>query len=182
MNPVVIVSNLVGAVLGVWGGFYVMGEITPDLPDPDTEPGLEAPAEIDVKGGDTTSLFRDFPLDVALNELEAQQAAGTSVMQLHILADGISADLLDNDHGFQPDDVPTQAIELMVSEIDSERPEQVTLDDVRQVDLVMTERGPYWYLSLDSTRADLPPPSTYTASLEGRPIRPGGPPDDLVVD
>jgi hypothetical protein len=50
------------------------------------------------------------------------------------------------------------------------------------VDLVMTERGPYWYLSLVSTRGDLPPPWTYTAPLEGRPAKAGGPPDDLVVD
>ena len=182
MSPVVIICNLVGLILGVWGGFQVVGAVTPDMPDPDTEPGFEAPAEIDVSGGDTTSLFRNFPLDVALNELEEQQAAGTSIMQLHIKPDSISADMFDNDHGFQPGDVDDYAIETMVAEIDSQRSEQVSLDDVRGADLVMTERGPRWHLQLDSARPDLPPPWTYDAPLGGRPAKPGGPPNDLVVD
>ena len=182
MSPVVIICNLVGLVLGVWGGFQVAGAVTPDMPDPDTEPGFEAPAEIDVNGGDTTSLYRNFPLDVALNELEQQQAAGTSIMQLHVLPDAITADTFDNGNGFQPGDVDDYAIETMVSEIDSARSEQVTLSDVRSADLVMTRRGPQWFLQLDSARADLPPPWTYTAPPAGEPVKAGGPPNDLVVD
>ena len=48
---------------------------------------------------------------------EAQQAADTSIMQLHVLPDAITADTFDNDHGFQPGDVDDYAIETMVSEI-----------------------------------------------------------------
>ena len=50
MSPVSAITHVLAIVAGVWGGLWVIGRVTPDLPQDNTEPGVEATGDVD--GGD----------------------------------------------------------------------------------------------------------------------------------
>lgn len=172
MNPVAAIAHLLAIAAGLCGGLWVMGKVTPDLPPADAAPGVTSAVEEQVAGDDATSLFRSIPLSVALEQLAEQQAAGTGIVRLHIEPGSLQAETSGAEGAFQPGDVPPGALELIVAQAAAERP-QVTLGKVRYADLVATERGPRWYVQLDSADPKLPPPWTYGAPLGGEPIAVG---------
>lgn len=174
MNPVAALAHVLAVAAGVWGGLWVMGAVTPDLPDADAEPGVAATAPEDVSGGSDESLFRQTPLFWALDQLDDQLAAGQAVVRLRVEPGALSSESRDGQEGLiDPADVPASAPEWIVSQIAEERP-QVTLDRVRYMELVATEEGPRWYMQLVSDDPKLDPPWTYTADFEGDLLRAGG--------
>jgi hypothetical protein len=40
LNPVAAIAHVLAIAVGLWGGFWIMGRVTPDLPDPVPDPGL----------------------------------------------------------------------------------------------------------------------------------------------
>jgi hypothetical protein len=174
VNPVAAVAHVLAIAAGIWGGLWIMGKATPDLPDPDAEAGVTATAPEDVSGGADESLFRQTPLFWALDQLGDQLAAGQAVVRLHVEPGTLSSESREEQDGLiDPADVPASAPEWIVSQIAQERP-QVTLEKVRYMDLVATEKGPRWYVQLVSDDPKLDPPWTYTADFEGDLLETGG--------
>ena len=182
LNPIAAIAHLLAIAAGVWGGLWLMGKVTPDLPPADAAPGVASAVEQQVAGDDATSLFRSIPLSAALDQLAEQQAAGTGFVRLHIEPGSLQAETSGADGGFQPADVPPGALELIVAAAAAERP-QVNLRKVRYADLVATAQGPRWYVQLDSGDPSLPPPWTYGAPLSGEPVTVGpGEPRPIEAD
>jgi len=177
-----VLVHLLGIALGAYLGYLAMSAIAPDLPDPDTEPGVSssvAPAA--VAGSDPDSLFLASNLAPALDELEPQLTAGEGLASLHITPGSIDTELNSDviDGLFDPGDVPADVPERLATAINEKRG-GVSLDDVAYMDLVATAKGPRWYVQLDTARDVGPPPWTYGAPLAGAPLVEGpGPPEPV---
>lgn len=161
MSPVSVITHLVAIAAGVWGGFWVIGRVSPDLPQEGTEPGVEATG--DVKGGDHDSLLRTGPLAIALAQLSDQLAAGDTIVALRLGPGSLDVESGSGGLGLEPEEVPPNAPQRIVAAIRAQRP-QLTLDDVVSMRLRPSPDGPEWYVQLD---LDIDPPRTYVAPLDG---------------
>jgi hypothetical protein len=150
-----------------------MGKVAPDLPDPETDPALLAPATpAQVSGDDPNSLFRGGPLEAALEELSDQLEAGEELRLIQVKPGRL--DTSDSGSGvpFGPDDVEPQAPARIIAVIASQRPRVEGLDDVQFMQLRAALDGPpTWYVQLG---IDIDPPRTYTAALDGSNVQAGG--------
>ena len=175
-SPVAVVVHVVAIALGLYLGWVVMEGISPDLPDPSVEPGVESTAQ--VAGDAPNSLFRGPYLQGALNELSDQIAAGEGIVTLHIEPGTLETETASGEGLFQPEDVSSETPVVLIHSIDAERGgTPIGLGEVSYIDLVATEKGPRWYVQLDINRDIGPPPWTYGAPLEGEPLEVGpGPP------
>jgi hypothetical protein len=168
-----VLLHLIGIALGIYLGFLVMNAISPDLPDPDTDPGVSSSARPGaVLGDDPDSLFRAVNLGPALDQLGEQLAAGEGIVSLHIEPGAVDAETGSADGVFDPDEVPVEVPALLGVEINEDRG-SLTLADLSYMDLVATSDGPRWYVQLDIDRDIGPPPWTYGAPLEGKPLEVG---------
>ena len=177
-----VLVHVLGIALGLYLGFLAMDAISPDFPDPDTEPGVSsstAPAA--VAGDDPDSLFRGPYLQGALNELSDQMAAGEGILRLHLEPGTLETDTASGEGLFQAEDVSSETPAQLIRAIDSERGgPPIGLGEISYMDLVATEDGPRWYVQLDINRNIGPPPWTYGAPLEGEPLEVGGGPPKPV--
>ena len=175
MNPVAAIAHVLAVVVGIWGGFWLMDRVAPDLPDPGAEPGVAATAPEELSGDAEESLLRQTPLYWALQQLSDQLAAGQQAVRLRVEPGTLNLESREAQDGLiEVDEIPASAPEWIVSQIAEERP-RVTLAKVRYMELVATEDGPRWYVQLVSDDPGLPPPWTYTADLEGDLLETGGP-------
>lgn len=165
-----VLVHALGIALGLYLGFVVMEAISPDLPDPDTNPGVAATAPASVSGGDPDSLLRAQNLGPALEQLDDQLAAGEGIGTLRIAPGALDAQPTSADGAIDPDEVEPSTPSLLISEIAAER--DLTLDDVSHVDLIATDDGPRWYVQLEADGA-IGPPLTYAAPLSGTPLTAG---------
>ena len=168
MSPVSVITHLLAIAAGVWGGFWVIGRVTPDLPQAGVEPGVEATG--DVEGGDHDSLLRTGPFAIALAQLSDQLAAEDAITSLHLEPGSLDAQGGSGGLGLEPEDVPPNAPQRIVAAIRAQRP-QVTLDDVAFMRLRPSADGPQWYVQLD---LDIDPPRTYVTPLDGSTATAGG--------
>ena len=170
-----VLVHVVAIALGLYLGFLAMDAISPDLPDPDVEPGVDS--TVQVAGDAPNSLFRGPYLQGALNELSDQMAAGEGIVTMHIEPGTLETDTASGE-GFQPEDVSSETPVVLIHAIDSERGgPPIGLGEISYMDLVATANGPRWYVQLDINKDIGPPPWTYGAPLDGRPLETGvGPP------
>ncbi len=177
-NPIPIVVHVLAIVAGLVVGWFVMDRITPDFPTAD--PGVESSsAPRSVAGGDPDSLFFANNLSEAITQVQDQLAAGQGVVNLHLEPGAINVRTSDNDGTFDLADVPVAAPVRIANAIHRLR-DQVTLDAIGSMDLVATADGPRWYVRLDVTRADVSPPWTYAAPIDGAPVTTGGGPPQPI--
>jgi hypothetical protein len=168
-----VLVHVLGIALGLYLGFLAMEAISPDLPDPDADPGVSSSARpTAVLGDDPDSLFRAVNLGPALDQMEDQLAAGEGIVSLHLTPGSLDAETGSADGVFQPADVRDDVPALLGLEINSERA-STTLADISYMDLVATAKGPRWYVQLDISRDIGPPPWTYGAPLDGSPLTVG---------
>jgi hypothetical protein len=168
MSPVAPIATLLAVAAGVWGGFWVMAKVTPDLPESDTDPGVEAAA--DIEGGDPDSLLRTGPFAIALAQLSDQIAAGDAIVSLKLEPGALHAQSGSGGLDLEPDEILPNAPERIVAEIAKQRP-VVSLDGVTFMQLRPRPGGPEWYVQLES---GIDPPRTYIAPLDGSSATPGG--------
>ena len=168
MSPVSAITHVIAVAIGVWAGFSVIDRVAPDLPDPDTEPAVEVPA--DVQGGDADSLLQPGALESALGQLSSQMAVGDVVVSLELRPESLDAETGTGGVGLQPEDVPADAPQRIVSAIAAERG-KVGLDDVNFMLLREGDVDPEWYVQLE---LGIDPPRTYVAPLDGSSATPGG--------
>jgi hypothetical protein len=168
MSPVSGIAHVLAIALGLWGGFWVMGRVAPDLPADETDPGVEAATEL--RGGDPDSLLRAGPLAIALDQLSDQIAAGDAIVSLRVEPGSIDAQSGSGGLDLEPGEIPPGAPERIVAEIARQRP-QVSLDNVMFIVLRPAEQGPEWYVQLDF---EIDPPRTYVAPLDGSSATAGG--------
>ena len=172
LNPIPILVHALGIVAGLLLGWYVMGQISPDFSTAD--PGVESSsAPRAVAGNDPDSLFLPNNLSNAIPPLQDQLAAGQGVALLHIEPGAIEIHGSDGDTAYDLSDVPVAAPARIVDAIHDMRG-QVTLNDIASMDLLATRDGPQWSIQLDTSRSGVSPPWSYTAPLEGTPVKPGG--------
>jgi hypothetical protein len=155
-----------------------MDRVTPDFPTAD--PGIESSAAPgSVAGDDPDSLFLPNNLSAAILQLQDQLGAGQGVVTLHIEPGSIDVQSSDVEGTYDLAEVPVAAPARIADAIQEQRP-QVGLSRIRSMDLVATRQGPRWYIQLDTAAADIPPPWTYGAPLEGTPLTAGGAPPAAV--
>ena len=167
MSPVSVISHVIAVALGVWGGWWLIDRVSPDLPDPETDPAVKAAK---VKGSDPGSLYRTGPFGDALEQLEGQMAAGDEIVSLRLTPASLDAETGSGGVDLGPGEIRPEAPELVRFEIAEQRP-QVSLDDVQYYELRAGPGGPEWYAQLD---LDVDPPRTYVAPLNATSAEPGG--------
>jgi hypothetical protein len=167
MSPVSPIAHILAVAAGVWGGFWMMGEVSPDLPESDTQPGLSATAPGTVKGDDPGSLLRTGPLTGALAQLSDQVGAGDTIVYLRLDPGNLRA--RSGDGGLDVEEIPASAPEAIVRAIAAGRP-GVTLADVAYMELRASGDEPEWNVQLDVAQ----PPVAYRASLDGSSAEPRG--------
>ena len=194
-----VLVHVVAIALGLYLGFLAMDAISPDLPDPDVDPGVSSSSSpAAVAGDDPDSLFRAQNLGPALDQVDEQLAAGEGIVSLHIEPGSLDTETGSADGVFDPDEVPVDVPALLAVQIEAARFQAARLPsthrlavplirgglplaDVLYMDLVATAKGPRWYVQLDPSRDVGPPPWTYGASLDGEPpLTPGPPPPKPV--
>ena len=148
----------------------MIGRVTPDLPQDNTEPGVEATG--DVNGGDRDSLLRTGPFAIALAQLSDQIAAGDVIVSLRLEPATLDAQSGSGGIGLEPEEIPPNAPQRIVDAMAAQRP-QISLDDVAFMRLRPSPEGPEWYVQLDLA---IDPPRTYVAPLDGSTATPGGRP------
>lgn len=177
MSPVAPIAHLLAIAAGVWGGFWVMDRVTPDLPSEDEAPGISATAVPEEVAGDAPeSLLHASQLAPALDQLDEQLAAGEGIGLLRIEPGRLEVDGTDAEEAFEPADVGPATPQRIVDAIAAERP-VVGLGQIRYMELVATAEGPRWYVQLVSDDPRIDPPWTYGAPLAGPPpLEVGGAP------
>ena len=174
-----VLVHAVAIALGLYLGWVVMEGISPDLPDPDVQPGVNSTAQ--VAGDAPDSLFRGPYLQGALNKLSDQMAAGEGIVSLRITPGSLETDTGSGEGVFQPEDVSSETPVVLIHSIDSERGgPPIGLGEIAYIDLVATDKGPRWYVQLDINQDIGPPPWTYGAPLEGEPLDVGAAPPKPV--
>lgn len=168
MSPVSAITHLLAVALGVWAGFWLIGRVAPDLPDPDTAAAVETPAA--VEGDDPDSLLRPGPFAAALGQLSDQIAAGDAIASLELRPESLDAETGSGGVELAPEDVPPEAPQKIANAIAAQRG-KVSLDDVTFMLLRQGDAGPEWYVQLDLA---IDPPRTYVAPLDGSSATPGG--------
>ena len=182
VNPIPILLHVIAIAIGVFLGLRAMDAIAPDLPGEGVDPAIASSSAPEaVAGDDPNSLFLAANLEPALDQLADQLPAGEGVLRLRIEPGSLSAETGDEDGLFELADVSPNLPTLLADEIHRER-ERVTLGDVGFMELIATRVGPEWYVQLDTSKTDVPPPWTYGAPLEGAPLTVGGAPPVPVVD
>lgn len=174
MSPLPPIVHVLAIAAGVWVGLVAMDAIAPDLPDPDTEPGVAAAQPATVDPGSSDSLFRTENLAPALSQLSDQLAADGELVRLRIEPGRLQS--TEGDSGVAASDVPASGPSELAARISRERREVRGVEDFQYVELVQTKDGPEWYVQLVSTRPDLPPPWTYGAPLDLQRLTAGGAP------
>lgn len=142
MSPLPPIAHLIAIAAGLWGGLWVMGAITPDLPGAEVEAGVVADDQA-VPPDDSASLLREDNLEPALTQLAAQLGAGGEIVRLRIDPGRLRAE--EGDGGFDVTDVDPAAPERLVQMVAQERP-KVTPAEIQYVELVQTKQGPVWYV------------------------------------
>jgi hypothetical protein len=174
-----VLVHAIAIALGLYLGWVVMEGVSPDLPDPGVQPGVNSTAQ--VAGDAPNSLFRGPYLQGALNQLSDQMAAGEGIVTMHIEPGTLETETASGDGLFQPEDVSSETPVVLIHSIDSERGgPPIGLGEVSYLDLVATAKGPRWYVQLDINREIGPPPWTYGAPLEGTPLTVGPAPPKPV--
>jgi hypothetical protein len=163
---------------GVWGGLAVMDAVAPDLPDPDTEPGVAAAQPATVEQDSGVSLFRAENLGPALSQLDEQLGADGELVRLRIDPGRLGS--TEGEGGFAVGDVPSTAPDQLAAAIAADRPEFRGIEDFQYLELVQTRGGPEWYVQLVSTRPQLSPPWTYAAPLDVSKVTAGGAPPKQI--
>lgn len=179
LSPIAIALHVLGIAVGVLLGLRAMDALVPDLPAETVDPGVAtAAAPGAVLGDDPNSLLLSRNLGPALDQLSEQVPAGEAIVRLRIAPGRLDARTGSGEGAIAPADVAPALPALLVSQIHRRR-EEVTLADVRTVDLVAAGAARRWYVQLDAGRSDAPPPWTYRAPFGGAPVVPGGsaPPD-----
>lgn len=180
LSPIPALVHLIAIAAGLYLGWIAMDAISPDLPDPGVDPALSSSTVAGaVAGDDPDSLFSAAALGPALLELEEQFAAGEGLLALRVEPGSVSAETSSADGTFSLDQVPPAAVEELIARIHAERP-AVSAVDVGYLELVATADGPRWYVQLDTSITDVPPPWTYGARLEGGRLIVGGAPPTPV--
>ena len=175
-NPIPVIVHALAIAAGLYLGWLAMGAIAPDLPDASVEPGVESSSSPGaVAGDDPESLFLAANLAPALGQLEDQVPAGEAVVRLRIEPGAARVETASGDGLVELDDVSPSLPAALAARIHAQR-EQVTLEDIGYMELVATAEGPRWYVQLDTARADVDPPWTYGAPLDGEPLTAGGAP------
>ena len=171
-NPLPIVLHLVAIAVGLFFGIKAMAALSPDLPPPSSEPGVDVPADGgQVAPGATNSLFRAGPLQIALDSVDDQLAADQKLSLVHITPAEITTSTTESD-GFDLADVDTSAPQRLATLISQQRKEVDGLSDFQFVDLRLDASGdPQWYVQL---ALDIDPPRTYVAPLDALSVEPGG--------
>jgi hypothetical protein len=178
-SPIAVIVHLVAIALGLYLGWIAMQAISPDLPDPSVDPGVNSAAVI--AGDAPDSLYRGANFQRALDQLDEQLAAGEGIVSLHLEPGTLETESRAGEGLFQPADVPVEAPVMLIHSIDSERGgSPIGLGEISYMDLVATEDGPRWYVQLDTSRDIGSPPWTYGAPLEGAPLEVGGAPPQPV--
>ena len=175
LNPIPILVHAIAIAVGLFVGWIVMDRITPNFPTAD--PGVESSsAPGAVAGNDPDSLFLANNLSEAMVQLQEQFGADQGVVQLHIEPGAIDAETSEVEGTYDLPDVPVAAPARIAAQIHGMRP-NLGLGQIGYMDLVATRRGPRWYVQIDTSATDEPPPWTYGAPLEGSPLEVGpGPP------
>lgn len=177
-NPVAILIHLIAIAAGIFLGLQAMDSIAPDLST--DEPGIASSSEpAAVSGEDPDSLFNPANLAPALNQLSEQIPAGEGLVRLKITPGSLDAETASGDGLFVPEDISPAAPSVIVDQAQADRP-RVGFEDIGYMELVATADGPRWYVQLDTSKTDVPPPWTYGAPLSGTPLDVGpGPPVPL---
>jgi len=178
VSPLPPIVHLLAIVAGVWGGLVAMDAIAPDLPDPDTEPGVAAAQPATVEPGSADSLFRAENLAPALSQLSEQLGADGELVLLRIEPGQLQS--TEGDGGFAVSDVPGSGPVELATKIGEERKQVRGIEDFQYVELVQTKDGPEWYVQLVSSRPDLPPPWSYGAPLDISKLTVGGAPPKQI--
>ena len=172
-SAIAIVVHVVGIAAGLYLGWIAVTAIAPDLPADDVQPGIASSvAPGAVAGDDPDSLFAAGALDAAFTQLEEQLPAGHGIVRLRIEPGTLDAETRSGEGLFELDDVSTSLPARLIFEIHAQRA-QVTAHDIGYMELIATERGPRWYVQLDTSVTDVDPPWTYGAPLEGSPLTVG---------
>jgi hypothetical protein len=171
-NPLPIVLHLVAIAVGLFLGIKAMAAISPDLPPPSSEPGVDVPADGgQVAPGAPNSLLRAGPLSIALDSVDDQLAADQELSLVHITPAEITTETTD-DSGFDLSDVDPSAPQRLATLISQKRKEVSGLSDFQFVDLRLDANSePQWYVQL---ALDIDPPRTYVAPLDALGVAPGG--------
>jgi hypothetical protein len=171
-SPLPVVLHLVAIAAGLFLGIKAMAALSPDLPPPSSEPGVDVPA----RGGQVApdapnSLFRAGPLQIALNSIDDQLAADQKLSSLHITPAEVTTDATEGD-GLDVSDVDASAPQRLATLISQQRKEVGGLSDFQFVDLRLDANSePQWYVQL---ALDIDPPRTYVAALDALDVAPGG--------
>jgi hypothetical protein len=172
LNPVAVIAHVVAVVLGVFGGFWAIDAVTPDLPHPEQQPGVEVPANID--GADAASLFNPGPLSTAIFQFEEQEGAGTEYASLTLTPETLEASEAEVGGGVEVSDLSVGEPTRVIEALRRERP-AISGEVVRQMDLVATSDGLKWLVQLESNEPRLDPPWQYVVPYGRDEVQAGGP-------
>ena len=178
LNPLAIALHLLGIAVGVLLGLRAMDALVPDLPADTVDPGVAAATAPEaILGDDPSSLLLPRNLDPALDQLSEQIPAGEGIVWLRIAPGELSARTESGAGAVAPADLDPALPASLVSRIHRRR-EEVTLADVRTVELIAGAAARRWFVQLDGGRTDASPPWTYRAPFDGSPVLAGGSPPD----
>ena len=178
MNPVPPIAHLIAIGLGVFGGLWLGGVISPDLPSADTEPGVVVD-EGQVTGADPDSLYHAGPFAEAVTQTLEQLGAGAEVSSVKIEPTTLSASSNDGTEQAPLESLPVDAPARMVTRIEDARAKAgvegpISFNDF--LSLTWTPANPTaseWYVLLDVSTAG--PPTEFSASRDGTKVRVGAP-------
>jgi hypothetical protein len=179
MSPVAPIAHLIGIALAVFGGFWVGGVVTPDLPSAETEPGVVAAEGEDVTGAAAESLYHPAPLDAAVKQTIEQLGAGAEVSSVEITPATLNAAQAAGAETAPLESMPLDAPERIVAGVQEARERMgvkgaVGLDDVKA--FRWTPGNPdasEWYVLLDVSTVGVP--TEFSAARNGADVSPGSP-------
>jgi len=178
MNPIPPIAHLIAIAVGVFGGLWLGGVISPDLPSADTEPGVVVDEE-QVTGADPDSLYHAGPLAEAVTQTLEQLGAGAEVSSVKIEPTTLSAADTEGAHRLPLESMPVDAPARMVTRIEDARAAAgvsgpISFNDFRSI--TWTPGNPTaseWYVLLDVSTAG--PPTEFSASRDGTKVTVGAP-------
>jgi len=177
MSPVAPLAHLLAIAAGLFGGLWLGGWVSPDLPDAGTDPGVAVGEG--VKGGDPDSLFHPGPLSGAVAQTEEQFPAGQEVSNVQIEPGNLRAAPAEGANLLPLTDLPVDAPERMLDGIRAARAEAggegpIDLDDVKYFSWSPANpTANEWQVLLDINTAGVP--TQFEANRDGTQVRvPGG--------
>lgn len=163
MSPLPPIAHILAVVVGVCGGFWAIGEIAPDLPSDDTEPGVAVADPGSVNSASSESLLTPAGLTGALGQLAEQLGDDEKITSMRIEPGRLQVER-STDQGLEPDQIPTSAVELIAAQIGEQRAHPLGAVDVASAELRPTPEGYRWFVELVAT---VDPPRSYVAVVPG---------------